>query len=168
MSVSTNDPYAATQRIMDALVAAALALDVSLPSRQIISVGGAVYDKEGVYVTLGTMSLGLANAAGQNVMVLPAPCDATWQISAEAAIVRCAHERMTGPRGDRLPTPAMIAQDLADASADAAVLAGALDLLSRDAVGALAFGTPSMAISFLPVEGGLRSTSAVLTTGLWE
>lgn len=139
--------HSASSSLLDAILSAADARSVAMPSRQVLSAGGVIHDCEQVYVTVLSMSEGLAgDDTGQ-----AAPCNLIMNGIFEVGVVRCAAEKPDGPRGELPPQAGWIENDLIDASTDAAVL---LD--------AIAGTLKNVTVQFLAPQGGMR---AVAITG---
>lgn len=151
MSLPLEDPATGivsavrtVQALHAAIQEAALSQAITLPSRVIASAGGAVYDCEMVAVSALSAEEGLAGDVG----VWSDRCDAPVTLVFEAAIVRCAHEKPAGPRGNLPPEPEWILTDLEAADADADILlTAARELDARQ-----------LQISFNGPNGGMIST----------
>ena len=160
MAVEPGDVIAAARRVLTAVEAAALSAGVTLPTRAYVATGGVVYDCEMVSVSMINLNTGFANAAGAEPMVSMDNCGPTWQIVCEVAIVRCAQEKMWGPRLENPPKIEWIEGDLTTASADAAILAEAAAQLTG-------VGVPSVMINFFQTEGAMRAVTGTITAPLW-
>ena len=152
----------AVRSVLTAIQAAAVTVGVDLPARQLVTVGAVVYDCPLVAVTLVSAAPGIVGAQVRPLSDL-APIPAAWGITVGCAIARTACEMPVGPRGDRPPTPEMIASDLATMSGDAAVLLEAAASLA----GTQRTGFPSVALTFQGAEGGVVAVTTEVTFNPW-
>lgn len=144
--------------------AAAELEDYTVPERQYVTTGGAVYDCEQVTVSANQITIGLAGDNGSGGAMVN--CDSGWNVQLELAIVRSASEAPTGRRGDGAPTVECIERDAELSSSDVAML--------TRAVGAVAgpnweqFGVVPASIQLGEVQGGLLAAVLNVTLNIWS
>lgn len=158
MTVRIVNAAAVASRFLQEITATAADVGISLPERQLITAGGAVYDCEMVVVSMLTSRTGLIGAENMPSN-LGEGCDTNWSNTLEAAIVVCAQARMTGHGGRVLPTPAMIEQDATTVS-----LLGDLLVEAATRMGNEGYGAVSASLEYGSPQGGL--IAAVLTVGV--
>lgn len=163
MSLERGDLIAGCRAVLAHVNSEAAKLGYALPTRQYSTVGGSVYDCEQTTVSAMSSAVGIVSP-DSNPMNLVGPCDPIWNVTYEVAIVRCAAETVTGPRGESPPTTAAIEIDTDGMSSAYAVLLNVAETMAAadDGVGRVTanvvFGQP---------EGGLIATVMTLTANLW-
>lgn len=147
------------RQVLTYIEQAAAEAEFELPGRRYVTVGGSVYDCEQVTVSVMNASSGMAGA------VVPTPttpgCPIVWNATYQAAIVVCAVEAVTGPRGQSLPPVEAVERDTASMSAAFAVLADAVETLTATVMGAY-----SVSFQFGQPQGGLIAAEVTLTGNL--
>jgi hypothetical protein len=130
-------------------------LDVTLPDRQYITIGEAVFDCEQVAVTLGAVSIGLPNMPQVGINEIGNCCPPGWSMHLVVDIVRCVPQPVgsgTAPvAADRMNASA------AEFAADTAVLLDATAARMQDNL----FGNLAATIQY-PPPSGIYGTSRLL------
>lgn len=154
-----DDLLISARRVLSAIKEAAAEADFDLPGRRYVTVGGSVYDCEQVTVSVMSATSGVAGAAipGETTP----GCVQIWNATYTVAIVVCAAEANTGPRGNIAPTVEKIEEDTARMSAAFGVLTDAVQALTDTA-----FGAYSVTFQFGQPQGGLIAAEATLTGNL--
>jgi hypothetical protein len=147
------------ERFLDLVIDAAAALDVTLPGKQYITVGEAVYDCEQVAVTMMAVSIGLPNMPPVGINEIGNCCPPGWSMHLAVDIVRCV-PTPTGSSGvvsaDRLTEAAeMFGQD-------AAVLLDATAARQQNYL----FGNLVAAIQYPPPSGKFGASRLLLQLGV--
>lgn len=147
--------------ILERIGTEADSLDLSLPDRQYVTLGGAVFDCEQVSVAAMSANTGVVSATGEGLDVI-GNCPPVWSAPFEAAIVLCANEKMGGPRGQLLPLVSAVEEDAAKMSLAAAVLINVAEGMTDS------FGPVRCTIELGQPQGGLVAAVATITTNLWK
>ena len=161
MDLDAVDVMKPLQRVLDEVKSAASELGHSIPEREYITCGGAVYDCPQVTISANQLTTGVAgsDSAGSGL----AECTPGWNVALEATIVRKARELPTGPRGTFPPHTHDIEIDALMAMNDAAVLVRAVNTL----VGGAEYGEVPTTVSFGEVQGGLTAVIVASSLNLW-
>ena len=162
MSLSPDTLMYVLRRMQSAIVDADAAEDSSLPARQYVTTGGAVYDCEQMTISANSVSVGMAGGEGGPV----GNCGPGWNVSLELAIVRNACEAPVGRRGERPPTVECIEQDTLRASKDLALLTTGVSAIAGK--GWDQFGQVPASIQFGEVQGGLFAVVLTATLNMWD
>lgn len=160
--IEAGDLFAAARAMLERVEATAATMEYTLPGRRYTTVGGSVYDCEQVTVSVMSSAVGIVSAEGTGGLV--GPCDPTWNVTYEIAIVRKAHEANEGPRGQLVPTVEKIEADASGMSSAYAVLVNAIEAVSSDAIGV---GRVTGSVQFGQPQGGLVAAVATVTANLW-
>lgn len=147
--------------ILEKVVAEADLLDVDLPERQYVTVGGSVFDCEQVVVSAMTANTGLVSATGEGLDVIGG-CPPVWSAVFEVGIVVCASEKMGGTRGNVRPAVEGIEADAERMSKATAVLVNAAETMTEP------FGAVRCTIQLGQPQGALIATVATITVNLWK
>lgn len=165
MSIDVGAVVGALRHILSQVQAAASAANTSLPDRQYVTTGGAVYDCAQVSVSGNSISTGIAGAEGSGGPV--DGCPPGWNMQLELAVVREAAEVMqTRGGGTTAPSVTDIELDTVQASADAAVLTDAVEAIAGP--GWDQYGAVPASIQFGEVQGGLTAVVLTVTLNLWS
>lgn len=147
----------AVEAVLAAVVDAAGDLGVTIPGRQLTSVGSIPYDcpQVAVYATQITTGapesrsgVGTYPNHGANVTL--------YQVSMVIAIVRDTQEIPTGAHGTVAPAPATYLSNLTQASGDAAVLIRAANALAEGDIGV---GASTRQVTLAAPSGAVIATS---------
>lgn len=153
MSLLPDDVYRTADITLTVLKATAVAVSAApgLPGREVIRVGGAVYDCEQVCVAVVAVNPGLPESEAPMAAIYP--CGPVWSATMELSITRTASEVAQGKRGDQAPDPVKIDADLYLASWDLAVLTQ-----TAESLGARIQGNLTVSALAPGPEGGLFSS----------
>ena len=166
MSIDVGVVVAAMRRLLDEVGVAATTMSNTLPERQYVTTGGAVYDCAQVSVSATSIATGIAGSpdAGQAV----ANCGPGWNVLLEIAIVRDANESMVtrGRRTTVAPKVEDIEIDTVQADMDAASLTKAVETIAGPDWDQ--YGSVPASIQFGDVEGGLTAVVLTVTLNLWS
>lgn len=146
--------------ILERTVTEAAALNLTLPSRQYITVGGATFDCEQVSVSAMSVNTGMVQATGEGLDLIGG-CPPVWSAPFELAIVVCANEKMEGARGQLAPAVSGIESDAETMSKAVAVIANVAESM------ALPFGNVRCSIQLGEPQGGLIAAIGTITANLW-
>ena len=146
--------------ILARVVTEAAALDLDLPDRQYITVGGATFDCEQVSVSAMSANTGLVQATGEGLDLI-GNCPPVWSAPFEVAIVLCANEKMEGTRGQLSPAVSGIEADADKISAAVATIVNVAESLSG------INGPVRCEIQLGEPQGGLIAAVGTVTTNLW-
>lgn len=154
--------YANMHYLLDRVVEQALLADFTLPTRQYVTLGGAVFDCEQVSVSAINSDPGLVSSDPGAINLL-GNCDVPWNTNYEVAIVLCAVERVIGQRGESPPPVEKVDADALQISAAYAVLRDVVDVI----VASGDLGTPSASIAFSQPQGGLIAVVLSFNSNVW-
>jgi hypothetical protein len=160
--VEPNLLYTNMHYLLDRTVEQALLASFDLPTRQYVTLGGAVFDCEQVSVSAINSDPGLVSSDPGAINLL-GNCDVPWNTNYEVAIVLCAAERIQGQRGEKAPPVEQVDADALKISAAYAVLRDVVDNI----VASGDLGTPSASIAFSQPQGGLIAVVLSLNANVW-
>lgn len=158
-AMGPDDLIGSARHVLSVVEQAAVEAGFTLPARRYVTVGGSVYDCEQVTVSVMSAASGVAGSAlpGQTTP----GCTQIWNATYIAAIVVCAVEANSGPRGNIIPSVERVEEDTARMSAAFAVLTDAIQRLTETALGAY-----SVTFQFGQPQGGLIAAQATLSGNL--
>lgn len=166
-SLEVGQVTAALRHILQAVRDAAVASSATLPERQYVTTGGAVFDCAQVTVSGNAGAIGLAgDLSDVGGLTQLGNCDTGWNMVVEVAIVRDASEMMAGTRGELAPPVDCIESDTEQADKDGSILVSALESIAGGAPGQI--GNIPMSLQFGEVAGGLTAVLATATVNLWD
>jgi hypothetical protein len=160
--VEPDDLINNARYILGKIEEAAASVDLTLPDRRYVTVGGSVYDCEQVTVSAMTAQTGIVSPEADALQVI-GPCPPTWNVTYEAGIVLCAHEKVRGPRGELPPKVEDVELDTMSMSKAYAALVNAVDLISSEGV----VGRMTANVQFGQPQGALIAAVATISTNLW-
>jgi hypothetical protein len=163
MTVSETDYLIdACRYLLEEVRNAAVELRVVLPARQYVAMGGSVFDCEQVTVSGMSIQTGLVSPEGSGLDVI-GPCPVTWNVTAEVAIVVCAHEAVSGPRGQSAPSVHDIEADSEAVSAGYGVIKRAVETIASSGQA----GRVGCNVTLGQPQGGLIAVVATVQVNLW-
>ena len=152
----------ACRYLLDEIRNAAVELRVDLPARQYVTMGGSVFDCEQVTVSGMSIQTGVVGAEGSGPDVIGS-CPVVWNVTMEAAVVVCAHETTSGPRGQSVPSTSDIEADSESVSAGFGVLKRAVETVASSGRA----GKLSCSVELGQPQGGLIAVVATVRVNLW-
>lgn len=152
------------RKILEQVRTSAAKYGYTLPVRQYVTVGGSVFDCEQVVVSAIRAGTGVVESESADALALVGPKVPVWNVTYEVSIVRTAAEKVSGPRGDILPTPGQIEADAAVVSTIFAILDDVVVAMS-DAIDGV--GRLRASFEMGQPEGGLIAGVMTVTSNLW-
>lgn len=153
---STERLSTALTSVMDAVLQAAMDLNVDLPTQQIVTTGNLAHDCEQVLVIGSGLTTGSPTSADTSFTGGGA-CATMWSLVVTVDIVRCSPTTTTSGTTN-IPK---VTEALGTASTDVGVLMDAAAILEETA-----FSGMTASITLKPPSGNYRSTSLTIRIGL--